>query len=293
MICWRDGPGRPYQWLHYNETLLRARNFGAGLVASGLEPGPKTYVGIYSQNCPEWILTEQGLYCQSMVVVPLYDTLGPDACHFILSTTALSTVIVQDDKKMLQLLQSPPKTLKVFIAINEPSNDVRLKAQKLGITIKLFDEIEALGAASKIKDRPPKPEDLSCINFTSGTTGMPKGVMLSHENIVAAVCATLLQLAEHKPHKSDVILSFLPLAHMLERCCEVAVYIAGGAVGFYGGDIKNLADDYKALRPTITPSVPRLLNRVYDRVMGQINGSSFKKFLFNMALASKKKELER
>uniref|UniRef100_A0A6A7FS43 Long-chain-fatty-acid--CoA ligase n=2 Tax=Hirondellea gigas TaxID=1518452 RepID=A0A6A7FS43_9CRUS len=292
-LGWRDGPNRPYQWLHYNEALLRARNFGAGLVVLGLEPGPKTYVGIYSQNCPEWILTEQGLYCQSMVIVPLYDTLGPEACNFILSTTALTTVICQDDRKMAQLLQSPPKSLRLFIAIHEPDRDVRIRAQKLGITIKRFDEIEALGASSKIKERPPKPEELSCVNFTSGTTGMPKGVMLTHENVVAAVSATLLQLAEHKPHKSDVMLSFLPLAHMLERCCEVAVYIAGGAVGFYGGDIKNLADDYKALRPTITPSVPRLLNRIYDKVTGEVNNSYIKKFLFKMALASKRKELER
>lgn len=292
-LGWRETPTSPYQWLHYNETLLRARNFGAGLVATGLEPGPKTYVGIYSQNCPEWILTEQGLYCQSMVIVPLYDTLGPEACNFILNTTALSTVVCQDDKKMSQLLQSPPKSLKMFVAMKEPGKEVQQRAQKLGITIRRFDEIEDMGAASKIKERPPKPEDTSCINFTSGTTGMPKGVMLSHENIVAAVSATLLQLAEHKPHKTDVMLSFLPLAHMLERCCEVAVYIAGGAVGFYGGDIKNLADDYKTLRPTITPSVPRLLNRVYDKVTGQLNGSAFKKFLFNMALASKKKDLER
>ena len=73
----------------------------------------------------------------------------------------------------------------------------------------------------------------------------------------------------------------------------MAVYIAGGAVGFYGGDIKNLADDYKTLRPTITPSVPRLLNRVYDKVTGEVSGSTFKSFLFRMALNSKKKELER
>lgn len=292
-LGWRDAPNRPYQWLHYNEALLRARNFGAGLVVLGLPPGSKTYVGIYSQNCPEWILTEQGLYCQSMVIVPLYDTLGAEACTYIINTTGISTVICQDDKKMSQLLQAPPKSLKVFISIQDPSSDVQQRAQKLGITIKRFDEVEALGAASKIKDKPPRPEDLSCINFTSGTTGLPKGVMLSHENIVAAVSATLLQLAEHKPHKSDIMLSFLPLAHMLERCCEVAVYIAGGAVGFYGGDIKNLADDYKALRPTITPSVPRLLNRVYDKVTGQINDSSVKKLLFKLALASKKKEIER
>ena len=89
------------------------------------------------------------------------------------------------------------------------------------------------------------------------------------------------------------MLSFLPLAHMLERCCEVAVYIAGGAVGFYSGDIRNIVDDYKTLKPTITPSVPRLLNRVYDKVISSVNESALKKFMLKLALSSKKSELER
>jgi len=83
-LGWRESPSKPYQWLHYNEALLRAKNFGSGLVALGLSPSPNTFIGIYSQNCPEWILTEQGAYCYSMVIVPLYDTLGPDACAYII-----------------------------------------------------------------------------------------------------------------------------------------------------------------------------------------------------------------
>ena len=93
--------------------------------------------------------------------------------------------------------------------------------------------------------------------------------------------------------QSDVMLSFLPLAHMLERCCEVSVYIAGGAVGFFSGDIRNLVDDYKTLRPTITPSVPRLLNRVYDKVTTAVNGSAVKKLMMKMAVSSKRADLER
>ncbi|KAB7503360.1 Long-chain-fatty-acid--CoA ligase 1 [Armadillidium nasatum] len=285
--------GKGYQWLNYNEALLRAKNFGSGLVALGLEPGVKTFVGIYSQNCPEWILTEQGLYCQSMVIVPLYDTLGPEACSFIISQANISTVVCQDEKKMLQLLNNPPRSLRFLIAIKDVSREVIAKAQKLNIEIKSFEEIEKLGAARGAREIPPKPGDLSTICYTSGTTGLPKGVLLTHENVVASVSATLVQLAEHKPHKSDVMLSFLPLAHMLERCCEVAVYIAGGAVGFYSGDIRNLVDDYKCLKPTITPSVPRLLNRVYDKVMAAASGSAIKRFMLRMALASKKAEIER
>ncbi|XP_037781180.1 LOW QUALITY PROTEIN: long-chain-fatty-acid--CoA ligase 1-like [Penaeus monodon] len=267
-LGWREGPGKPYQWLHYNEALLRAKNFGAGLVASGLPSGPETFVGIYSQNCPEWILTEQGLYCQSMVIVPLYDTLGPEACNFIINQASITTVVCQDDRKMSQLLQNPPKCLKMLVAMKDVTPETAERAKKLGITIKFFEQIESLGAASDI------PE------------------LVGEMNTLLQISCTLLQLAS-QPHKSDVMISFLPLAHMLERCCEVAVYIAGGAVGFFSGDIRNLADDYKALRPTITPSVPRLMNRVYDKVTTSVNGSSFKKLMLKMAIASKKSDLER
>ena len=117
--------------------------------------------------------------------------------------------------------------------------------------------------------------------------------MLTHENVVADVSATLLQLGDQKPNCSDVMISFLPLAHMLERICQVAVYMQGGAVGFFGGDVRNLMDDMKALRPTITPAVPRLLNRIFDKVQSGLNNSSLKRFLFNAALSSKENELRR
>lgn len=84
-LGWRESYSKPYQWLHYNEALLRARNFGSGLVALGLNPSPDTFLGLYSTNCPEWILAEQGAYSYSMVIVPLYDTLGPDACAYIIN----------------------------------------------------------------------------------------------------------------------------------------------------------------------------------------------------------------
>lgn len=84
-LGWRENISKPFQWIHYNETLLRARNFGSGLLGLGLPKNNQIFVGIFSQNCPEWILTEQAAYCFSMVVVPLYDTLGPEACSFIIN----------------------------------------------------------------------------------------------------------------------------------------------------------------------------------------------------------------
>jgi len=108
-LGWRDGPNKPYQWLHYNETLLRAKNFGSGLVSLGLTPGQQTLVGLYSQNCPEWILTEQACYSYSLVVVPLYDTLGPDACAFIINQADINLVVCEDDQKCNLLLDKAPR----------------------------------------------------------------------------------------------------------------------------------------------------------------------------------------
>lgn len=140
------------------------------------------------------------------------------------------------------------------------------RAKNRGVELYAFDDIERLGAQKSHPELPPKPSDLCTICYTSGTTGHPKGVMLTHQNIMAANCSVMLQLGDHGLTSKDTLISFLPLAHMLERCCENCMYMMGGAVGFYSGDIKKLAEDMKALRPTVMPAVPRLLNRIYDKV---------------------------
>lgn len=290
-LGWRESLSSPFQWMTYNEALLRAKNFGCGLVQLGAKPG--SFVGIYSINRPEWILFEQGCYCYSQVVVPLYDTLGPDACAFIIEKTRLSIVTVEDDRKVNLLLDRAPRVLQKIIVINDVKPETLKKAKNIGLDVLSFDEVEKLGAKAMIPEVPPKPSDLCTISFTSGTTGDPKGVMLSHANVVAGICGVNLQLGEHKLRGTDVMLSFLPLAHMLERCCENAVYYYGGSIGFYSGDIKNLTEDMKALRPTIMPAVPRLLNRIYDKVFAEASRSGLKKTILNMALNSKQAELQK
>lgn len=88
------------------------------------------------------------------------------------------------------------------------------------------------------------------------------------------------------------MMSFLPLAHMLERCCENGMYYLGGSVGFSSGNIKELTNDLKALKPTVMPAVPRLFNRVYDKIQAEVGNSSIKRMLFNMGLKSKEAELK-
>lgn len=292
-LGWRDSLSSPYQWMNYNEALLRAKNFGSGLLALGLEPGQKTFVCIYSQNRPEWVLCEQGCYDYSLILVPLYDTLGPDACAFIVNQTESTVVVVEDDKKVNLLLDKAPKNLKKLIVIKPLRPATQQRAKNRGIDIHSFEEVEKLGASKGFPEVPPKPNDLCTICYTSGTTGNPKGVMLTHKNVLACIICVNMQLGEHKPRVGDVMISFLPLAHMLERACENSMFYVGGAVGYYSGDIKELTNDLKALKPTVMPAVPRLLNRVYDKIQNEISSSPIKRMLFRMALNSKEAEIRR
>lgn len=180
----------------FNEALLRAKNFGSGLVSLGLKPGPKTFVCIYSQNRPEWILCEQGCYNYSLVLVPLYDTLGPDACAFIINQTEAQLVVVEDDKKVNLLLDKAPRQLKKLVVIKPLRAATLQRAKNCGIEIHMFDEVEKLGAQKDYPEVPPKPEDLCTICYTSGTTGNPKGVMLSHQNVLACIVSVCMQLGK-------------------------------------------------------------------------------------------------
>lgn len=96
---------------------------------------------------------------------------------------------------------------------------------------------------------------------------------------------------EQRPHNGDVMISFLPLAHMLERCCEHGIYYTGAAVGFSSGNMQDFSNDLKTLKPTIMPAVPRLLNRVYEKFQKKISNSFFRRVIYNLAFKSKKSDL--
>lgn len=116
---------------------------------------------------------------------------------------------------------------------------------------------------------------------------------LLSKNRLTNVHWTCRELGDHRPRVGDVMISFLPLAHMLERTCENGVYYSGAAVGFYSGNIRDLTQDLKALRPTIMPAVPRLLNRVYDKFQSDLASSTLRRLMFSMAIKSKEAELKR
>ena len=103
-LGWRTSQAQPFQWMTYSEVLLRAQNFGSGLITMGVEPGVHSMVGIYSRNCPEWVIVEQGVFSYSMVTVPLYDSLGPDARSFVISQCEMRVVVAYDEDNVKNIL---------------------------------------------------------------------------------------------------------------------------------------------------------------------------------------------
>ncbi|POI30485.1 hypothetical protein CIB84_005765, partial [Bambusicola thoracicus] len=244
----------------------------------------------------QWIISEYACYTYSMVAVPLYDTLGPDAILYIVNKADMSIVICDKPEKAQILLenceQGKTPCLKTIILMDLFDKELKNRGAKVGVEILALQEAEELGRNNIRKPVPPSPEDLCIVCFTSGTTGNPKGAMLTHENVVANAAAFLRTIEDTiECTTSDVSISYLPLAHMFERVVQTVIYSCGAKVGFFQGDIKLLTDDMKTLKPTIFPVVPRLLNRIYDKIQSGAN-TPVKKFLLNFAATMKMIEVK-
>ncbi|KAM7016749.1 long-chain-fatty-acid--CoA ligase 5 [Passerculus sandwichensis] len=289
-------PKQPYQWLTYKQVSDRTKYLGSGLLQKGCQPSPSQYIGIFAQNRPEWIISEYACYTYSMVAVPLYDTLGPEAIVYIVNKADISVVICDTPAKAEVLLKNceDKKTpcLKIIVLMDLFDKELKDRGAKVGVEILSLQEVEELGRNNIRDPVPPKPEDLSVVCFTSGTTGNPKGAMLTHQNVVSNAAA-FLRCTENTIEctSSDVVISYLPLAHMFERVVQTVVYSCGAKVGFFQGDIKLLTDDMKTLKPTLFPVVPRLLNRVYDKIQSGAN-TPVKKFLLKFAVFMKTAEIK-
>ncbi|XP_053306524.1 long-chain-fatty-acid--CoA ligase 5 [Spea bombifrons] len=289
-------PNKPYEWVTYKEVADRAEFFGSGLVHKGCKPSPDQFIGVFSQNRPEVVIAELGCYTYSMVVVPLYDTLGAEAIVFIVNRAELSVVICDKSDKARILLDNCEKqltpVLKKIIVMEPFENDVKDRGAKCGVEVLLMKDVEDLGKENFRKAVPPKPEDLCVVCFTSGTTGDPKGAMLTHENVVSDAASFLKNTeSTFAPQTSDITISYLPMAHMFERVVQTIVFCSGAKVGFFQGDVRLLTDDMKTLRPTVFPTVPRLLNRIYDKIQSGAQ-TPFKKRLLEFAVAQKFSEVK-
>ncbi|XP_041426043.1 long-chain-fatty-acid--CoA ligase 5 isoform X2 [Xenopus laevis] len=287
---------RPYQWLTYKQVVDRAELLGSGLVHKGCQPSTDQFIGIFSQNRPEAVIAELACFTYSMVVVPLYDTLGPEAIVFIVNRADLSLVFCDKPDKALILLNNCEKgqmpVLKSIVLMEQIDTELKERGAKCRVEILTMEEVEYLGKENFKKPVPPKPSDLSLVCFTSGTTGDPKGAMLTHENIVADATGFIKNTeSTFMPLTSDIAISYLPMAHMFERVVQTVMYHSGGKVGFFQGDVRLLTDDMQVLRPTLFPTVPRLLNRIYDKIQSGAQ-TPLKKRLLEFAVARKFAEVK-
>uniref|UniRef100_A0A8D0AFQ4 Arachidonate--CoA ligase n=1 Tax=Sander lucioperca TaxID=283035 RepID=A0A8D0AFQ4_SANLU len=250
-------PNQPYEWQSYREVADRAEHIGSALLHRGHSHTGDKFVGIFSQNRPEWTISELACYTYSMVAVPLYDTLGTEAIGYIIDKASISTVICDVPQKarlILDCISGKGRTVKTIVLIEPFDSELVSRGQECGIEILSLKEFE----------------------YRMFLCPAPVYVVIQ---------------GKLKPNNKDVLISFLPLAHMFERVVECVILIHGARIGYFQGDIRLLMDDLKMLQPTVFPVVPRLLNRMFDKVFGQAN-TPLKKWLLDFAFRRKEAELK-
>jgi long-chain acyl-CoA synthetase len=295
-LGYRFSNNEPFRWLTYGEILKQAHCFGAGLIRLGLEPGKSSsFIGIYARNCPEWIIASMGCMSYNTAVVPLYDTLGLEAVQFIIQQADIEIVVCDSYEKAEKLLSSSNTTHRLRHIVFMRDIDTLKEESRGNVRLHRFDDIVKIGSENPHRLILPKPDDLYMICYTSGTTGNPKGVMLTHKNLLCNASAGIRYFDEYgiSIEPGESVISYLPLAHMFEQMVHVLMFFYGGKIGIFQGDINSLPNDLKALKPTYLPAVPRLLNRFYDKVQSTLSSSPLKRLVFTFALRRKFSEMRK
>ncbi|KAF0728158.1 hypothetical protein Ae201684_013984 [Aphanomyces euteiches] len=287
----RDSSGKagPYSWISYKQAEVRI-----GRIATGFQQRLKLkrqdVVGVFSKNRAEWVLTEYACNRMAYILVPLYDTLGPTVVPYIINHTEMRVLVCSNDLvvKALEAKATGCPTLEFVISMEAVTREQIDQANAVGVTLLSLQDVESVPEAT-VPPSPPTPSDLATICYTSGTTGNPKGVLLTHRNLASSVRQGQIRM----PIESHWIhISYLPLSHIMERVSCAGIVRVGAAIGFYQGDVLHLLDDLQELKPQIFLSAPRLYNRVYDKIMHGINNAgSTTKLLFDYAYATKKQNL--
>ncbi|CAL5392908.1 unnamed protein product [Camellia sinensis] len=283
-----DGTVGEYKWMTYGEAGTARSAIGSGLVYHGI---PKaTCVGLYFINRPEWLIVDHACSAYSYISVPLYDTLGPDAVKFIINHAVVQAIFcLPETLNILLSFLSEIPSVHLIVVVGGIDEQMPSLPSSTGVEVISYSKLLSQGRSSLQPFCPPKPDDVATICYTSGTTGTPKGAVLSHENLITNVAGASLSV---KFCPSDIYISYLPLAHIYERANQVTMAHFGVAVGFYQGDNLKLMDDMAALRPTLFCSVPRLYNRIYAGITNSVKTSGgLKERLFNVAYNAKKQSI--
>lgn len=268
---WRD-----WTWSDMADHVAR---WQAALKAENLGPGER--VALMVNNCPQWVMYEQAAIGLGLVVVPLYTNDRPENISYIVNDAQIRVLLLETAEQWSALKQHCRQLPSLQrIVCMEPLPDNETEEPRLAqLNAWLPDPIQRY-AMHELKVH---KSTLATIVYTSGTTGKPKGVMLSHENIFWNANAPRLNVPVYP---NDVFLSFLPLSHMYERTVGYYLPMICGCKVIYARSIEKLSEDLVLKKPTILITVPRIFERVYNKINTQLaEKSSFAQFLFKSAVA--------
>ncbi len=272
------------QWHSHTWTQmdLAVARWQAALIKEALVPGDR--VAIMLRNCPEWVVFEQAALGLGLVVVPFYTEDRADNVAYMLADAGVKLLFMEKTTQWQDVCDAccEIKGLQHVVMINtlDHSNDHHCHAHLL---VSLEDWLPVQGETTNSTFHVNNdPQSLATIIYTSGTTGRPKGVMLSHHNILTNADGCL-QIVPIQPQ--DLLLSFLPLSHTFERTVGYYIPMMCGATIAYARSIQELQEDLLTIKPTILVSVPRIYERVYAGIQAKLaDGPDFSRKLFNFAV---------
>lgn len=276
-------PGSEGGWQEttYAELGRAAREIAGGLAALGIAPGDR--VALLANTRAEWTIADAGIACAGATTVPVYHTNSPQECRYVLVHSGARAILCEDARQLAKIEQ-------IRAECPELEHLIVLEGAPSGAALGLA-ELRQRGAAAAVADPSAldarlaevRPEDPATIVYTSGTTGPPKGCVLTHANWLSAVemYAQQVEFGEQ-----PVVFLFLPLAHSLARVAQLVTLDLGGTLAFWSRDAARMLDDVAASRPTHLPVVPRVLEKVRARVLDEIEaGSRLERRSFDAALS--------
>ncbi|NP_001310699.1 long chain acyl-CoA synthetase 4 [Ricinus communis] len=285
-----NGKAGKYVWQTYKQVYDLVIKVGNAIRSCGVEPGEKC--GIYGANSAEWIMSMEACNAHGLYCVPLYDTLGAGAVEYIICHAEVSIAFVEEKKipELLKTFPSAAQYIKTIVSFGNIAREQREEMEKFGLVAYSWEDFLKLGENKQYDLPEKKKSDICTIMYTSGTTGDPKGVMISNDSIVTIIAGVrrLLESVNEQLTSEDVYLSYLPLAHIFDRVIEELFISHGASIGFWRGDVKLLIEDIGELKPTIFCAVPRVLDRIHSGLTQKISSGGFlKNKLFNLAYSYK------
>jgi long-chain acyl-CoA synthetase len=278
-----NGQWRKYSTEEVKETIdkLSAGLLNMGISAGDMRPETRDKIAIISKNRPEWIMLDLAVQQIGAILIPVYPTINVNELEFVLKDANVKMIFVNDEDSYFKVVSIKDKLpdLKEIFSFDYVTKSRHWKELLIEASEDALNRIPAIAAGIK-------SEDLFTIIYTSGTTGTPKGVMLSHQNILSNVidCMTCFP-----PGDNLRCLSFLPLNHIFERMVSY-LYLFKGTAIYYAESMDTIADNLREVKPDMFTTVPRLLEKVYERIMikgGELSGLKRKLFFWAHSLAEK------